>query len=280
MGIRGILAASMSAVLICVAGLGLVAFIQLAHLDQAGDSLRRVYLPGLVAAENMARTAEQLRVGQALLLLDVPQERLVVLRKRNEGFIGRIDADLAVLEAMPQDRYGQRVLGSIKQNWQAYIGCVPEFGRLESTLTLSAANSLFTGPMATAMLALRADLEDLVGHTVQAANRQAVAGQRAGTQARQIIACGILAALVVVVTKGVALHILLVRPILRLTASIRSMANGDLEAELPHAWRHDEIGAMGAALSVFRRAMAEERRLARQRTRRHGRVVPAGHAWR
>ena len=42
------------------------------------------------------------------------------------------------------------------------------------------------------------------------------------------------------------------------------MAHGDLDAPLASSRRRDEIGAMTAALVIFRRAMLEERRMARE----------------
>jgi methyl-accepting chemotaxis protein len=43
-----------------------------------------------------------------------------------------------------------------------------------------------------------------------------------------------------------------VQPLVRMTAVMRKIADGDLEAEVPYADRGDEIGAMSGALSVFK----------------------------
>jgi methyl-accepting chemotaxis protein len=43
-------------------------------------------------------------------------------------------------------------------------------------------------------------------------------------------------------------------PITRITASMRTLASGNTEAEIPYAGRADEIGAMAAAIEVFRQS--------------------------
>jgi methyl-accepting chemotaxis protein/CHASE3 domain sensor protein len=51
-------------------------------------------------------------------------------------------------------------------------------------------------------------------------------------------------------------------PISQITASMRQLAKGDLDATLPHAERCDEIGAMARAVQVFRDGLARANRLA------------------
>ena len=264
LGIRGIVAASLLAVLACVAGQGAVSFTQLQSVDRTGFSLRREYLPGMVAADSVARTAEQLLNAQGTLLLEIPEDRQTRLRARVKLLVPRINAYLAVLKPLLRDSRGERMFGAVIADWDRYQALTAEFTRLEASMTLGAASSLLVGGMDSTMLTLRGHLEDVVNEFAQASSRQAQAGQEAGEQARTVIMGGIAAALVIVIATWVTLQWLLVRPILRVTASVRRMANGDIDAELPRFPRRDEIGAMTAALAVFRRAMTEERRLARE----------------
>ena len=59
------------------------------------------------------------------------------------------------------------------------------------------------------------------------------------------------------------------RPITRMTERMRRLAEGEAQAEVPYAQRHDEIGSMSAAVRIFRdnllrsRALEEETVLAR-----------------
>ncbi len=261
------MAASLLAVLGCVTALGIVWSAQLQLVDKTATRLRGEYLPGVVIAANLARAAESLRGAQALLLLDVPEVMQGKLRKRVQALTRQIDEDIGMLHPLLGDRYGSAAFDRVTAIWLRYTTLTVEFSKLEGSMTLSAASSLLMGDMASVMLKFRAELDDVVDHFVQAAGRQAIAGQAASEQARKFLLAGVAAALVTVVTTGLVLHLLLVRPLLLITRSVQLMAAGDLNVALPQSPRRDEIGAMIAALAVFRRAMVEERRLAREQAR-------------
>jgi methyl-accepting chemotaxis protein len=57
---------------------------------------------------------------------------------------------------------------------------------------------------------------------------------------------------------GLVLRRVVARPITTMTAAMRSLADGNLQTDIPGLERHDEIGQMAAAVAVFR-ANAEER---------------------
>lgn len=73
----------------------------------------------------------------------------------------------------------------------------------------------------------------------------------------------IVAAGVLVVAFGLALFlaISLSRPIVDITATMTALSNGNMSAEVPGVGRKDEIGAMAAAVHVFKDKMAESDRL-------------------
>ncbi|CAO4143975.1 hypothetical protein LPLAFNJD_LOCUS1574 [Methylorubrum aminovorans] len=101
-------------------------------------------------------------------------------------------------------------------------------------------------------------------------------GQNAGSEIRNEHSSAIRAMLV---TLGIAVLLALgamaysffgvARPITRMTVRMRRLADGDAQAEVPYAQRHDEIGSMSAAVRVFRdnllrsRVLEEETVLAR-----------------
>ena len=264
-GIRGLVAASLFTVLACVTGLGAASFLQLELVDKMAATLRREYVPAVVAAETVARTAEEFRVVQMLTLLDRSVGRDATLRERAATLAREVDAALATFRPLNGDQYGTRAIGSVKQRWQHYRRLSQEVDGFVASKDWPAATALLVGEMWASMRALRSQLADLTEHFIQATDRQSRAGQVAGEKARAMILGGMALALVTVVGAGALLHGLLVRPILRITAAVQRMAAGDIEADLPRSPRRDEIGAMTAALAVFRRAMAEERRLAREK---------------
>jgi methyl-accepting chemotaxis protein len=59
------------------------------------------------------------------------------------------------------------------------------------------------------------------------------------------------------------------RPVSRITAAMRQIADGQLDADIPHATRHDEIGAMAHAVQVFREGLARANRLSEEQQAEH-----------
>ena len=125
LGIRGIIVASLLATLVCVTGLVGVFFGQLQSIDQATISLRRQELPAVVAAANLARASEQVRVAQASLLLEIPEEEQAATRANVQTLIGRIDSGLAALEVLLPDAGGRAMFCKDRRRMAALPGDLP-----------------------------------------------------------------------------------------------------------------------------------------------------------
>ncbi len=69
------------------------------------------------------------------------------------------------------------------------------------------------------------------------------------------------AALAVAIAVTAVVARLIARPLRRMTAAMRALAGGDLDADVPKVRRRDEIGAMSDALQVFRQNAIENRAL-------------------
>ncbi len=77
-------------------------------------------------------------------------------------------------------------------------------------------------------------------------------------------------------TAGIFFARSITRPISRMTGSMASLAEGDLEAEVPGVGRRDELGEMAQAVQVFKDNAIERRRLeAEQATERERQLVRA-----
>ena len=70
------------------------------------------------------------------------------------------------------------------------------------------------------------------------------------------------AALLVTLLLAAVMARRITRPITALTGAMRQLATGDLTVEVPAQARRDELGAMAAALVVFKESMAKSQRLA------------------
>ncbi|WP_019645989.1 methyl-accepting chemotaxis protein [Novispirillum itersonii] len=76
-----------------------------------------------------------------------------------------------------------------------------------------------------------------------------------------VIAASIAAALLLVMVMQQSLLRLVARPLLSMTAAMKRLAAGLLETDIPCLSRRDEIGAMAAAVGVFRHNAQERHRL-------------------
>jgi len=80
------------------------------------------------------------------------------------------------------------------------------------------------------------------------------------------VALGLAATLSIVLGRGIS------RPVTALTDTMRRLTAGELSAEVPGQGRPDELGAMAAAVVVFKDHMAESGRLAREVQQQQGQV--------
>ncbi len=248
----------------CTLGLGILSFVQLRAVDQTATALRRHLLPARKAAEQIARSAAQGRNSEAMLLLDIPEadQHLAKIDIHRQAEV--VDAAIQTLAPLLDAAAAQRQLGSIKADWLRYSQLNKEFLQLVDTLTLSQANQVLGIDMAMTMSLMRAHLNLLMDTINSDSDAEIAAGEAASAQTRRIIVLGAMAALFVVIGTGLFLNRRLVEPILTMTASVERMALGDLDAPCHTTSRRDEVGAMTAALGIFRHAMTEERRMARE----------------
>ncbi|WP_043539740.1 methyl-accepting chemotaxis protein [Salinarimonas rosea] len=66
---------------------------------------------------------------------------------------------------------------------------------------------------------------------------------------------------------------IIAKPLVGMTGAMQRIADGDLEADIPGRGRGDEIGAMAGALSVFRDALARNRRMEDEARERDARAA-------
>ena len=92
---------------------------------------------------------------------------------------------------------------------------------------------------------------------------QAYAAKQAATAQRDVVISSFLMLLVLGLSAATSLFIIgrVVRPLARMTETMRQVADGDLDQPIPYQSRGDEIGALALALSVFRQTARERRRV-------------------
>ncbi len=178
-----------------------------------------------------------------------------------------LQAQYAPLMSGPEER---TAFGRFVTRWSDYLegqkmvtGAMAAGDQASALATLTSPQ--MTGANAEATGALKAIV------AMNAAAAQASAEHSSASADTGILAAGIMTALALAAAIGAGLFSLLgiARPIARMTAAMGRLAGNDLAVAIPGAGRRDEIGAMAAAVQVFKdgliraRALEEETVLAR-----------------
>jgi len=125
--------------------------------------------------------------------------------------------------------------------------------------------AMFLSEMNLRFEAARGLLDEAVASLQTArANLEANTRTRLETRLRLNVAIGAAAALAAMIL-AIGAGRLIARPVMMLTALMARLAERDVSDEVPHTARHDEIGSMARAVSVFRSGIIETDRLTAER---------------
>src|SRR5580704_11926218 len=112
----------------------------------------------------------------------------------------------------------------------------------------------------TAMDVIRAKVDEIEGIERDLLAKRAAVQERAFATAYTMTIIGGAASLIVATLMGVLLTRGIAAPITRMTSAMTTLAKGDNTVEVPSGNRSDEIGAMAAAVQIFKDNMIERDR--------------------
>jgi signal transduction histidine kinase len=112
----------------------------------------------------------------------------------------------------------------------------------------------------TAMDVIRAKVDEIEGIERDLLAKRAAVQERAFATAYTMTILGGAASLIIATLMGVLLTRGIVAPITRMTSAMTTLAEGDHTVEVPRTNRSDEIGAMAAAVQIFKDSMIERER--------------------
>ncbi len=178
-------------------------------------------------------------------------------------------ASLAKLAA--DNRRMQRLIKGLTDPLERFAGAVQQVVVADARLSAAAsareaaATAVLLGAgtqRSQATDSQRGAIESMVA-SVNSANRLGLATSASA------IAIGVLLALLI--ARGIA------RPIRNLTLAMRELAGGQLDTDVPHTARRDELGEMARAVGVFREHMTKEADLTRQQEEERERAAREKH---
>ncbi len=258
--IRGRIILAFTLVLCCTAGLGLFSIQRLAAVNDAAATIRDNWLPATRALGQIDAALKQYRIFEL---------RHVVTR--SEAAKAARDADLqktaAAYDAAWSAYEATLTPGRDQEHVAAITAARAGYLRLSADVLAhshrddGAALELFEGDefktYLTLVAAIQADIAANVAEGKKAADQGAALGRSANAWIMAVI--GLVAALCVLIgwsmIRGIS------APVTAMTAAMRRLADQDFTVEIPGAGRGDEIGAMSAAVQVFKGAGVEKLRL-------------------
>ncbi|SFK34687.1 methyl-accepting chemotaxis protein [Methylorubrum salsuginis] len=267
--IRGKLGACFGVMVALVAGLGALSLWEMRQVHAAAEDLRAQRLPVTQRLGKIQVLVLRQRVnGGRLISADTPK-----LRDEVAATIAKRDGELATLRAeylkQPATAEAAALFGAFETQWQAYTGLQAEIAAKAQDGDLAGAQRVYNTTMSTGISAVLGALQKLVELNEAEARLSGEAAEAAYEKAVVLTALFVGLASLAAIAAAIGLGLHVGRPLRAMTATMGRLAAGDATVAIPATGRRDEIGAMAAAVQVFKdnlirtRALEEETALAR-----------------
>ncbi|WP_283195227.1 HAMP domain-containing methyl-accepting chemotaxis protein [Rhizobium sp. AN80A] len=164
----------------------------------------------------------------------------------------RLDAAIDAFEKQPKSEYMTQNFGRLQKALNNDAAVADKIIALALDNKRSQANSLYRGELSMSANNIQTLIDGMIARDRQstdAALVSAAGNYYAGTVS---IVAGLAVALAAAIAAAYLAWKRISRPITTIAARMARLADGDLEAAVPYSSRHDEIGDMAAAVSVFR----------------------------
>jgi methyl-accepting chemotaxis protein len=264
LSIRGKVIAACALVFLCTVGIGAFTAIRLAGITSAVIDLGVGRLAGTEALGRIGLMSERMRSMGATAYFTSGDIRRSYFQKSDDSAV-EVDGGLRAFTAAISSPAERALAQSIGARWAICRQFAAGF-RTAVDHDDNAQAALLFAQLSPAMIALRTELDKALALERQSGATVSSAAVEAARETQFWITAmiGLLACLCIA-GGYMQLHSVS-RPISAMTAAMGRLAAHDLSIEIIGLGRHDEIGAMAAAVKVFRDRMAEADRLAAERT--------------
>ncbi len=280
--IRAKIPLGFGAVFVVVVLLGVLSLNRLSTVNDNAEEIRNDWLPSTGQMGKILTSIYSFRLREARYLMIAPEDGVAArtqARKEIEEGVDRIaKARAAYAPLITPGTADEKFVKQFDQEWASYLQMSSTMLDMAKAGDDKDATALFNGPSRESFGRAIKALNDDVDFSIKSGKTVADAGVLIYNSTRMItfaalgfaaVLCGLLGWLLV---RNVS------TPITKITGSMTKLAAHDLDTEVSGLGRRDEIGAMAAAVQVFKDSMiaadqhaAEqeaERRLKEERTAR------------
>ncbi|MGH1587101.1 methyl-accepting chemotaxis protein [Methylobacterium phyllosphaerae] len=264
--LKTVLAGAIGLLALAAVGQGLASAVALSEIEGNAVAISQQALPAQNQAEAIGTAVRDARLRLYRLAVASPDAAIL---DRNQTALTDTLGELSGLRQGYQERLtsprDRAVYERFTTAWNAYqniqlqvvelmiAGDQPGALALVLDPATGAQNDAAVASLTEAIAAARAQTEANVAETVQEATRAKLIAMAATVVGLAVAAAAMLFALF-----GIA------RPIQRMTGAMGRLAEGDETVPVPHTGRRDEIGAMAAAVQVFKDNLIHTRTLERE----------------
>jgi methyl-accepting chemotaxis protein len=261
LSIRSLLIGSFGLMCLIIAGQGVMAVGKIAAVNESVVDIATKRLPSIDVIRHITTIASRMRLQEARHVFASGDDEM----SRSEKRFGELETELAAarqgyepLIATDEER---KIYQEFSRKWEEFVKQHATMFSLSRAHNVDEAAKLFRIDQAARFGEIANTLQKLVDVSTAGARE---ATEKAAANYRACIAITFAILGLGVLTAAGAMtfsYFRISRPIARITQSMSSLADGQIDADIPVASRVDEIGRMVAAVCVFRDNMTRGRQI-------------------
>ncbi len=259
--IRARVVAAFSIVLLVTCALGGFAVLRLGDVNNAAAEIRDNWLPATRDLGIVASITERSRLNESVQMLASNREEAARLRERLPKMLAARETAWKRYELTVTAGEERRLVDLYLEAWNGYQA-MSKTWREKLDAGDPAVNDFFTRDMQDQFDKVRDVSAKLLELNADEGAHAADRGAAIFSSARIYIVLAIALAAALCVLCGVMIVATVSRPIGRMTAAMRRLADHKLATEIEGVGRKDEIGGMAAAVQVFKENMLTADKLA------------------
>jgi methyl-accepting chemotaxis protein len=262
LSIRAKIPMGFGAILLVIMALGWLALDGVGTVNDHAADVRDNWLPSTGAQGELLGAVEEARIQQARFIFAATEtERAVIDKELRESLdlVAKLRTDYEPLITRGTD--DEKLMKEFDRDWAGFLESEKKTVAVAAKNDSAGAGALFSGSERTGFHSAITALSDDLTFNVREGKMAADAGSAVYARTRNIVLGAIFAAAVLCGLLGWIFVRAISNPIVDLTNGMKRLATHDLVAAIPGMDREDEIGAMAAAVQIFKDNMIETDRL-------------------
>jgi methyl-accepting chemotaxis protein len=262
LSIRAKVIGAFALVLVVAVALGLFAVQRLSSVNEAAADIRNNWLPSTGVLGKIAGISERFRIAEANQVISSTDAERAKFEETNRETLLTRDKAWAEYETMVSPGDERRLADQIIKAWTAYLADDRKLSQLLHAGKHDEATQFFLNDMRGSFMAVRELIAKDISLNTEGGRKAADQGAEIYASARTWIVVALVAAAALCAFAGWSIIVTVSRPITAMTAAMRRLAERDMGVDIAGLGRGDEIGAMAAAVQVFKDNMMKADELA------------------